>query len=523
MRVVTTGWPAGPFFHAKAGLGNPETSGDPAGSLGHRVTRPDGTVEGVFAEWAWDGRRLTVTNDRYGFCPLFYMANEREVAVAPSLAGLLALGARPELDHDALAVFLRLGFFVGEDTCFMSIRALPPGARLEWSPGKFRIESRRPTVEPRPIARRAAIDGFVPLFRDAISHRLPGEDYVLPLSGGRDSRHILLELARQGAPPRLCVSGRKFPPDRGADARVAGVLAGAMGVPHELVGRPSSRFQAEMAANAVAQLCTVGGDGAWAVPLASFLRAHTRTTYDGIAGDALSQGHFLPLARAHPFRPDRLTELADRLLAEGRTDAYLPSLLSPGQLSAVGRDRAVARLAAELSQHTNAAFPMASFFFWNRTRRALTMAPHALFAGVPTVHTPYLGHDVFDYLTSIPEPVLIDGTFHTETIRRAYPRYAGIPFFDAAPPRHGLRFLLHRLRYMGDLLAHATFKEPSWWHDGHGLLPRLLDFPRPSALRSLNRLMPIATYLLQLENIAGMGAPGAVPSRRGRLGQDGGT
>ena len=49
-----------------------------------------------------------------------------------SFATLKVLFKRIDVDHDALTVFARLGFFLNEDTPFRGISAMPPGGRLEW-------------------------------------------------------------------------------------------------------------------------------------------------------------------------------------------------------------------------------------------------------------------------------------------------------------------------------------------------------------------------------------------------------
>ncbi|EFE66073.1 LOW QUALITY PROTEIN: conserved hypothetical protein, partial [Streptomyces viridosporus ATCC 14672] len=221
--------------------------GDGEARLGHPLTGdhldPGPPAEGVFAGWRWDGERLVARNDRYGVCPLFYRAGGGSLALSPDPLALLPEDGPVELDHDALAVFLRTGFFLAEDTAFAQVRALPPAATLTWDTGGLRLRSDGP---PRPgaaaMTEAQAVDGFVDLFRASVARRLPGEPYDLPLSGGRDSRHILLELCRRGAPPRRCVSGAKFPPDPGADARVAAALAGRLGLPHTVVPRPRSQF-----------------------------------------------------------------------------------------------------------------------------------------------------------------------------------------------------------------------------------------------------------------------------------------
>src|SRR5205085_2976358 len=111
---------------------------------------------------------------------------------------LLLEGAPAELDERALSVFLRLGFFLGEDTAFTAIKALPPAATMRWRAGRLELRgSRPPPPPPADLGRSEAIEQYAALFRASIERCLePGDDIVLPLSGGRDSRHILLELLR---------------------------------------------------------------------------------------------------------------------------------------------------------------------------------------------------------------------------------------------------------------------------------------------------------------------------------------
>jgi len=71
-----------------------------------------------------------------------------------------------------------------------------------------------------------------------------------------------------------------------------------------------------------------------------------------------------------------------------------------------------------------------SFFFWNRTRREIALASYRILNGGTEVLSPYLDHDLFDFLASLPASLMLDRQFHSETIRRAYPEYADIPFED---------------------------------------------------------------------------------------------
>ncbi|MER6403746.1 asparagine synthase-related protein [Streptomyces viridosporus] len=489
-----------------AGPDGVRAEGDGEARLGHPLTGdhldPGPPAEGVFAGWRWDGERLVARNDRYGVCPLFYRAGGGSLALSPDPLALLPEDGPVELDHDALAVFLRTGFFLAEDTAFAQVRALPPAATLTWDTGGLRLRSDGP---PRPgaaaMTEAQAVDGFVDLFRASVARRLPGEPYDLPLSGGRDSRHILLELCRRGAPPRRCVSGAKFPPDPGADARVAAALAGRLGLPHTVVPRPRSQFRAELAALPAQGMTTL--DGAWTQPVLAHLRRHSRISYDGLGGGELVQNPSVEFIRANPYDPADLPGLADRLLAASRTGPHVEHLLSPRTNALWSRQAARRRLVTELARHADSASPLSSFFFWNRTRRSISAAPFALGDGRVLTHTPYLDHALFDHLASVPHRFLVDGTFHDRALHRAFPEHADLGFASSVPQRHGPVLVAHRLAYLLRFLAHATVVEPGWWRGPDRFLQRLLAAGRgPGAPQRVSRLQPLALYLLQLEDLA---------------------
>ena len=147
----------------------------------------------------------------------------------------------------------------------------------------------------------------------------PGDDAAVPLSGGRDSRHILLELCRAGRPPRLAVTMRHYPPFSDEDAVVATEVARAAGVPHVVLPQGGDRFAAEIEKNRRTGFCA--DEHAWMLPLAAYLRGRVRYAYDGIGGDVLSAGLFLTPERV------ALAE-AGRLEGSGRRDGRVPGTLA---------------------------------------------------------------------------------------------------------------------------------------------------------------------------------------------------
>lgn len=486
-----------PYVHLRLEDGGVTVRGNPAVTLGHRIPRGAGEKpDGVFAAWSWDGRVLRVENDRYGCYPLYYAAAPGELRLSPSIPRLLRAGVSREVDETALGVFLRLGYFLGDETPFLAIRAVPPDATFIWRDGQLEVSGRHAGSPEQTITRRAAIDAYVELFRQAIRRRPPTEEAVVTLSGGRDSRHILLELCAQGTPPRRCVTTyRSFPSMLGRhapseDVELARALAEAVRVEHVVVPQSPSALRAERRKNLLTGFCT--DEHGWYVAVADYLTGHATAVYDGIAGDGLSEDPLLDAEGLRLYREGRLGELADRWLDE-REEALLRTLIPPMWAGAADRDRVHARLVAELRVFAGAPNPVGTFLFWSLTRRETALAPYGLLRGVDLVYSPYLDHDLYDFLTSLPAEMLLDHRFHTETIARAHPRYAAFPYpsKDAAALRRPVRHRSFTLEVLREVLARPTAFRAT-------LVPTLLAALARGAPRWV---LPVVVYLMQLEEV----------------------
>jgi hypothetical protein len=170
----------------------------------------------------------------------------------------------------------------------------------------------------------------------------------------------------------------------------------------------------------------------WLVPLDDELAKTADVSFDGLGGDILSdigpEDPWLTPSDAALFETGQLDELSGNILRLlGLSEAAMPV---PRRLFGLdlSYDSARARLQRELTRHTNAPFPMASFYFWNRTRKEIALQPFAMLNPVPMVHTPFLDLHLYDFLASIPAELQLSHRIHTETIRRYYPRFAHLPF-----------------------------------------------------------------------------------------------
>jgi asparagine synthase (glutamine-hydrolysing) len=157
-------------------------------------------LDGMFGLAIWDNRSQTLilARDRAGEKPLFYARIHGEVVFASELQCLLRYPELSrEIDHDAIADYLRLGYISEPRTPFRAVRRIPAGAyavfhgeREEivryWDPSSFAIE---------PISARDAIRKTQRLIEEAVEKQVMSDVPVgVFISGGMDSS-ILAALA----------------------------------------------------------------------------------------------------------------------------------------------------------------------------------------------------------------------------------------------------------------------------------------------------------------------------------------
>lgn len=417
------------FLHLKYGPDGVVTAdGDPSYYHGNAVTMSDGSRNGVYSEWDWDGTTLRAGNCRYGMSPLFYYCGDRELCISNSIPKMLELGVPSDWDDDAMAVFIRRHTFLGEDTPFKHIRATPPGAKLTWHNGRMSLESSRIEPKPQHLKRSAIVDGIIELFREAIARRLPDtEDFYLPLTGGKDSRHILLELIRQGVRPKACVTALKGPPRDGDDASIAAQLTERLGLRH-IILPPSTSFVAdERRKNLRTNFCTL--DHGWSLPLVDFLEANTKLSYDGLGLDVFFETIWHSNERDRLYKQHNYESLASEIL--GDSEDVLSSNFGLETSKRFNRCTAVDRLIQELKIHADKPHPIATFQFWSRTRRTTSAFTFGLQYDMSNVHTPFLDTNLFDFIySSNPDK---NFRLHFDSISLSHPEYNKIPYTIPEP------------------------------------------------------------------------------------------
>jgi asparagine synthase (glutamine-hydrolysing) len=421
------------WFQAHERDGRVQAGGLPEAFFGHRIERPGEPTIGNWAEWRWDGERLEVRNDPFGVQPVFYWATPTRVMVSPSVDRLLRLGAPRDLDHDALAAFLGVGYYLDEDTPFRAIRALPRAGTLTWRPGEVSVTGAARPLAIGSVTRTAAMDGIIQTVRVAVRRSIPPDRpaYLMPLSGGRDSRHLLLELRAQGHPPRACVTARQYATlPGGPDARFAAKLCAALDLQHRALDVPGRMVAAELRKNRVTGYCS--DEHTWSLSLAAALAGHTGHTYDGLPGGTLIQRPSERASARAALEAGRLHELAEMYLKTDTGQVRFVALLSPAMRARLSPERAAARVRVGLEAHLSSGDPLLAFRFWNRVVRELALVPTRVLSGVRTVFTPYMDPEFIDFAAALP-PSIVGKELHSEALARAFPEAANVPYAHSGP------------------------------------------------------------------------------------------
>jgi asparagine synthase (glutamine-hydrolysing) len=196
-------------------------------------------LRGKFGIAVWDGRRrqAILARDRMGVKPLYWARVGDLVVFASELKSMLASGlVEPELDLEAIDLYLTLGFIPGPRTPLVGVRKLAPGSTLVIGQGEVHEEPYwvypEPAPERRPRPLEDYADELLQLLREAVRDRLMSDVPLgAMLSGGLDSSLVVALMAEASSRPVVTFSVG-FREDAGNELADARRVAEAFGCEH---------------------------------------------------------------------------------------------------------------------------------------------------------------------------------------------------------------------------------------------------------------------------------------------------
>jgi asparagine synthase (glutamine-hydrolysing) len=193
-------------------------------------------LNGMFGAAIWDvkKKRLVIARDAMGIKLIYYQIANGKLSFGSEIRPVLAAeSSRPEVDANALNLFLRFRYTPSPLTIFSGVKKLAPGTMLVVENGNCR-EERWYNFTPEPFAKQPsdaeATEQLLELYRGAVKRHLIADVPVgILLSGGLDSNLLLALMNEQGRdwPAYTIGYGKSFADDELADAAESAKLLGA--------------------------------------------------------------------------------------------------------------------------------------------------------------------------------------------------------------------------------------------------------------------------------------------------------
>ena len=404
----------------------------------HGMNRLD-ALNGVFTIALWEARRsrLTVVNDRYGQRPLYYAySSQHRAFIFSSDLGPIAksdlIEKRP--NWSAWNIFLRMDHLIGDATFFRDIQRLPPASVLTFDPmNGIRIRRYWHPKEIEELPEQSLddmVDQACDLFRGSLEATVPEIDPKLwiTLSGGHDTRWLAAELTRQRVPLKAFTT-RKINRYED-DIELAKQVATKLGLEHQVVDLPPDFLpRYEDLKNRLMDY--ESDENFYLYPMVRSVPPEYRTCMDG-TGDLVINGIFLNPVSIRTLRAGNFREIATRIVRK-RGIGLLRTLgniipRDPSMKAEFTESSAIDLVESELLRYRDCVDPITWFYFFNRVRREISLAPSHVFIGSCETFSPYLDNAFVAYLMAHRPELKMDRRILHSVLTRHYPEVANIPY-----------------------------------------------------------------------------------------------
>lgn len=196
----------------------------------------------AFALWDREERSLTLVRDRLGVKPLYWADTGKSFLFGSELRALRAHPSfRVEINHDALAGFLRLGYIGAPNSIYRGVFKLQPGRLITLHPGSeaqtrqfWRLDdviakARRMPFDGDQAEADEALDA---LLREVVRERMQADVLIGALLSGGTGSPLITALMQEQSDRPIPTFSVGFAEDNYKEAGRAKVLARHLGTAH---------------------------------------------------------------------------------------------------------------------------------------------------------------------------------------------------------------------------------------------------------------------------------------------------
>jgi asparagine synthase (glutamine-hydrolysing) len=440
---------------------------------------------GMFAFALWDSkrRRLLIARDRLGKKPVYYTVQDGQLVFCSELSGLLAgLSHRPDIDLEAIDLYLSLQYIPEPRTVYQGVYKLPAAHSLVWENGQATVQ-RYWDYSYLPKLTGDESDLAVELrsrLREAVRMRLISEVPLgAHLSGGIDSSIVVALMAElSNAPVKTFSVG--FEEQQFSELPYARLVAEKYGTDHHEFTLTYGDLPATL--EVISRHFGEPFADPSALPLyhiSLMTRQHVTVALNGDGGDEDFAGYqrygLDPWANAYARMPGSLTrgaipwfarQLPDRsnspvgrdfvnglkrleqlmLIDERASILRWGSYFSPAQRKALWKaDRWQERCAGNAQSLLIEQFEKSGGSFLDRTLYTdlhtylpgdlLVKADRMTMAASLEGRSPFLDHEIVEWTARLPDSLKLRGTHGKRLLKKAFNDY--LPSSVKSHPKQG--------------------------------------------------------------------------------------
>ena len=394
------------------------------------ATRSLAELDGGFAALFWDAaqRKLALVTDYLGMQPLFLAQPAGALLVATEQKGVVASGLADDApDAAGWGAFFSFGHYLGRQTSLAGVKWAEAGAISVYDPATGICAPRRYWQWPKPAPARTLDDVdteaiYAALVESVRGYREYGQDGVLLMSGGFDSRLVLCLTKEAGLSPKALIV-RHQEEHEDADGRYAVEAARCLGVEYE-VHAPPRDFYASDAYRRYLQLSELSNPslGLFIARVSGAVRPAHRAIWEGLAPNAMQRSDRNPehggfdayLPRAYRARASTAWQAVSRVFAPEWVDEMY------------GRFQDALR--EEVARYPDDEFGVFEFSVRNRTRNRLGTNPFKVFGNDALAFTPGMTRTFYERVYELSGAVRGLTALRLKLFRDHFPEALTVPF-----------------------------------------------------------------------------------------------